>query len=89
MCLLIEALKGGGGGVFGVSVRGRERVGGEEEGVEGLWSVELDRLYGVRDCLCGLKRGFLGRGWVRFVEGWDVGQIGEALEGGVFGHRHT
>lgn len=73
---------------MGRGVRGRERVGEEEE-VEGLWSMELDRLAGVRACLCGLKTGFLGGGGFRFVEGWDVGQIGEALEGGVFGHRHT
>lgn len=70
---------------MGRGVRGRERVGEEEE-VEGLWSVELDRLAGVRACLCGLKTGFLGGGggfgswrggmWGRLVRRWRGGSLG-------------
>lgn len=75
---------------MGRGVRGRERVGEEEEEVEGLWSVELDRLAGVRDCLCGLKTGFLGGGggfgsW----RGGMWGRLVRRLEGEIFGHRHT
>lgn len=58
--------------------------------MEGLWSVELGRLYGVRVCLCGLRTGFFwGGGGFGSLRGGMWGRIGEALEGEVFGHRHT
>lgn len=62
-----------------VDAEGREeRVG---EGVEGLRGIELDRQYGVRVCLFGLRKGLWGF-WS--VEGWDVGRWR-----GVFGRPHT
>lgn len=73
MYLLIEAFKEWVGGCVWRGVRARERVGEEEEEVEGLWSVELDRLAGVRACLCGLKTGFLGGGGVSVRGGVGCG----------------
>ena len=48
---------------------GRERVGGD---VEGLRGMELDRQYGVRICLFGLRKGFWGFWSVKSGK-WGVG----------------
>lgn len=66
--------------------------------MEGLRGKELDRQYGVRVCLFGLRKGFWGF-WS--VEGWDVGRslsvrihyeksrvLGRAL-GYIFMRRHS